>query len=603
MSRQPLVQSIAIFSLLFLYLCAWAVIKPPFQSPDEFNHAIKAYSVARNPFITPDPEVKVPRRFMNPLLEAEILHRMPFHRAVSISDIDVQNLKRLDWSTGVDEETRVIGMYNYPFLYYQTVFVLGQGGSALWRLSPYDSVFLYRIATALLAALMWLSVFRSLPQELPYRGSVFLFLVLNPMLAFISSSINVDALLYPLSCLVIIGFYRLGFHERERGFLALSALVSAGLTKASALVFFPALALGSGAIFFRSKAFRLRPTVWVGLAALVVVWVSFYLWVPRPDHTTYVGVPVHMGVWDYINKIPSRELFQSYWGVLGWLDFRLAPPYYRLLALLLTINAVLVLMSGRKWLEAGFTWYAMLVSALFSAGLLAVEYLLLPRYGFVLQGRYFLPVSLGLAMLLVHRWSWVRYTFLVYLIVFSSLLFHESVDRFYDGDWERVWRAHPFIPPAVGLPGRATHFQASLFSPATPATRVDGILDAVSREGPLVKLWGWTPLRSNTGNVQYQVFTAVLPDAIEGRREYRPDVARVLNDAAYRKSGFAMTLIFPDEAAADAAAKELCVLAWAEDATDVLLLHSGNDKCRKLLQGSDEQGGSGIPLSRLEKRD
>ncbi|MFA5514952.1 MAG: DUF2142 domain-containing protein [Desulfuromonadales bacterium] len=461
-----LAHCIAIFLLLFLWFAAWAVIKPPFQAPDEFSHAVKAYSVADNPWLTPKPHVSIPSRLHNPLLSAEVLHAIPFHNARSLSDNDIAFLKGLQWPMGEGATQTFTSAYNYPYAYYQAVFAFGQGLSLLTDATPYDSLYLYRFASAFLASFAWLLVFFSLPAKLPHRISIFLFLVLNPMLAFMSSSINPDGLFYPLTCLVVVLFYRLSISGDGKGQAAWAALTTAPLVKSVGLVLFPAIALFSTGLWLARKKMRLLRALAVAGAALTASFLAFYLWAPAPDELAYSGKGVDASLWHYLLANKYAALGESFWGVLGWFDYTLASPYYWAFIPLLGINAVCVLLEQKRWRSHGLTWYAAGFSLIFAAGLFAIEFLLLPRYGYVLQGRYFLPAALGLAMLLVHRHAWARNALLVYLGVFSLLLYGETVDRYYDANWERAWRGFPFtatcsapsgpaLSVAAGLPARA----------------------------------------------------------------------------------------------------------------------------------------------------
>ncbi len=439
-----------VFVLLALYFSLWALVKPPFQAPDEFNHAIKSYSIATSPFFTPIPEVQLKAKYLNPLLDAEILHQIPFHGERKISQKDVFLLRSYEWLDSGTSTERFTSMFNYPYVYYQAVFGAGEVLTTVFNASPYESIYLYRIGSSIIAALAWTLVYISLPPLLPHKKYILVFLVFNPMAAFMTSSINPDAFLYPSACMVMTWFWRAGFERQASGHFAMASLVCAGLTKASSLLFFPAIAISSAVAFFVQNTFQLRRAVMVLVGSLVLLWFSFYAWVPRPDNVAYAGVPVHLDLFEYLTGNRYWGLFQSYWGILGWLDYGLATPYYLIFVLLIAINLVLVLVQGREWLRFGFTWYVFLVSLLFIAASFAVEYHLLPRYGWVLQGRYFLPVSLGLAMLMVHRFTWARNAFLAYLVLFNVLLFAASVDRYYSGDWKLAWHALPFSKMPAG---------------------------------------------------------------------------------------------------------------------------------------------------------
>jgi hypothetical protein len=80
----------------------------------------------------------------------------------------------------------------------------------------------------------------------------------------------------------------------------------------------------------------------------------------------------------------------------------------------------------------------------YAGTLFAIEYLYLHEAGYFLQGRYFLPGSIGLAAwLLMHRGTIARATMVASVMAINVLLFGATVQRYYAGDWNVAWRALP----------------------------------------------------------------------------------------------------------------------------------------------------------------
>lgn len=554
-----------VFIPLLVYFSVWALIRPPFQTPDEFAHAYKAYSISRTPWLAPDVWVGAYRRFVNPLAQDPVLNALSGHTVPVLSRSEIARLKGVGWpaAPGWAVEKQPSSAFNYPGLYYLPVFAIGQGATEILALTPYQSTFAYRLATALLAALLWTWVYRVLRQETPHGVPVFLVVLLNPMLAFMSSGINPDALLYPLSALAMLYSYRL-FFARDVGAWGTWASVSAcALTKSAALLLYPTLAVLTGLLYFmRRRAGLLRAAGWFALSA-IFVYLLFYAWaaptVPALAAQGLKGISLSIG--EFLARERFGFLWVSYWGNLGWLDYRLPDGYYSVLNYLLLANLAWVLLHRQKWLEQPLAWYAASFAVVFSLGTLALEYRLLPITGWVLQGRYFLPVSLGFAMLAAHDGRLAKWALILFLVVFNAAFMHQTVVRYYDGDWARLWSALPF----TAAPGASASSQRKLrivpVMSVPTAVRL-GAVDDVGVHRNEVVIRGWAPFQDAIGAQVLTVHTGHAPLSDTLKMQRRPDVAAALRSSAYSDSGFSITLIYPDAAAAQkAAAGPLCVTA------------------------------------------
>jgi hypothetical protein len=71
------------------------------------------------------------------------------------------------------------------------------------------------------------------------------------------------------------------------------------------------------------------------------------------------------------------------------------------------------------------------------------EYWYLPTAGYNFQGRHLLPVSIGLAGLVLHSHRPAVWTLLGWLGLMNLLLIHETIVRYFDGDWGRLWASLP----------------------------------------------------------------------------------------------------------------------------------------------------------------
>lgn len=580
---------IRIFFLVFVYFLIWAVIKPPFQAPDEFQHSFKAFSVTREPWLAQENPLDAHLRFINPLTHDPLLGSVPFHPEVTLEQHDIFLLKTQTWGhTGSWSVGKVpSSAFNYPSLYYLPVFALGQGVTELMSLTPYQSIFMYRFATAFLAAMLWTWVYLVLQRTTPYCNAVFLVVLLNPMLAFMSSSINPDAMLYPLSALTILYSFKL-FFERDSIALAAWASISAcALTKSTALVMYPTLAMLSGLIFFLRKQVYVLRTFSVVALSLLAVYALFYAWAtPTSQALAAQNLKgLNLSVWEYLNQRTFWFLWESYWGNLGWLDYRLSDSFYSVLNWILVANLIWALWHWRKWLQHSFAWYALAFAAIYSAGTFAVEYRLLPVTGWVLQGRYFLPISLGFAMLLLaHEGRLVKWSLVIYLAVFNVAFMGQTVTRYYDGDWTRLWRALPFTAAIDSTASLRRELQTK--PPARlPTATQQGFVDDIRIDRNKVMVRGWAPLQDHVAGQVITVHTQHMPLSLSLKVELRPDVAAALNNPAYARSGFLITLIYPDNTAAQKASSELLCVAATDEHGTVFLLASKNKECSDFADG------------------
>jgi hypothetical protein len=439
----------ALFVALFANFLVWALIKPIFQAPDEFAHLTKALSVPAQPWVSPTFKVEVHEHFYNPLLDTPYLHEVPFHpkRKFSVETIDELQAtrwsKRGDWS----KEHHRTTSFMYPNLYFGLVFALGQAATELLSLSPYDSVYAFRIASSAFSAALWTVVFVALRCLGRYRTPVFALLVLQPMLDFMSSSIHPDALALPLSALVAITAYDAILLGRGLG-AAVACLLALLFAKSNAVVVFPVLATLATAVWGLRRAgltelrVHWRNTAVLVLGCFVLFHLSFYYWSPM----VILWYGFEESLLSYLNHLVFRipGLFIGYWGGFGWLDYTAPRWVYLVILGLLLANAAALGWSWRK--RDGDPRYAALLafSALYAGALVAAEFVYVPRAGYALQGRHFLPAALGLLVVVCHHAAWLRRAFVAFLVVFNVYCLQLTVDRYYAGDWSLVRRALPF---------------------------------------------------------------------------------------------------------------------------------------------------------------
>jgi hypothetical protein len=290
-------------------------------------------------------------------------------------------------------------------------------------------------------------VFHRLGRFERHRLLIFTSLVLNPMVGFISSAVNPDALIFPLLTLIILFSYD-SLVEGRNLRLALAVLLLGCFTKPAGILAIPSLAIISCLILVVRKN-RGEPTVALARSATILVVASaivsfgaFYLWSPPAMSAR----PLERTLLQYFSDLTARApvFFESYWGRLGWVDYSAADGFFLVLLALLLANILLCLHYSSEISKPRFAMYALLFAVIYSAGILAGEFLYLDDAGYTVQGRYFIPVSLGFSVCLLHPLVSFGYLLPLYLCFFNYVLMLATVDRYYAGDWSRVLLALPF---------------------------------------------------------------------------------------------------------------------------------------------------------------
>jgi hypothetical protein len=481
---------------LFLYFSCWALIKPPYQTGDEPQHHLRTTSILQHPWFAEPSRFALDRRYLNPLAyrPPSAIAKLPFNGGERLTAEEIAQVKATPWiPDGLPRELEPFERVNasYPTLFYLTLFAIAQPLTSALDLTPYQSAFLYRFVTAGLAALLWTAVFVALVRTTVTQaiaGWILALIVLNPMLASLSSGVTPDAASMPLSALAMLAVWHVLAFGTHRGW-ALACLLAAALVKPSAGPLFVSLVCGVAAVWLLDPA-RARniqailtrrtagalagelsaPTGHAALAlqglavpglavaragllvarAGLIAAVVFYLWSPL----LFAGqdeFAAHDGLGDFL----MRRLYEvgtkwiEFWGKLGWLDYEIAGVWYLLLFVLVLINVACVVWRPRRVPAGGaFVVFVATVFVVFTALTVAGEFVYLSQAGYTLQGRYLLPVALGLiAPILWHRVPPARYALVAGVVVVNLLLAQQTVARYYHDGWTGVRQAFPFVLP------------------------------------------------------------------------------------------------------------------------------------------------------------
>ena len=386
--------------LLWLGACAaWSLATPIWASPDEFQHAFRAYSAVHGQvYVTPVSAVRgtggfvtVPRGW----LESVQHYRCNFDRGR-----DATCLAPL---TNDSHPVRVASTAaRYNPLYYLVV------GSVSLVSSPAHSVRLMRLVSAALSALFLAWAFTgALTARRPVLAASVVLMAATPMALFIGSMINPNGLeIAAAMCAWVCGYQALVNPDPVAGRILLRraaiALIAVVETRAiSPLWTLIILAVLAVAVVGRSALSRYRRDL-VGWGAVLVVAIAL------------------AGAWSLISRSSQLEnntvaklsfanswrtawdggISQLFWlrgtvGDFGWLDAPLAPNVTDTWLFVVAGLLLLALLIGTVRERCGLVILGGAV-ALLPIWFAAVNY---NRYGAFWQPRYTMPISLGLVLL------------------------------------------------------------------------------------------------------------------------------------------------------------------------------------------------------------
>jgi hypothetical protein len=447
---RPAVPAWRVGLAVFIYLAAWALIRPPLQSPDEPQHLMKANSVWLQPWLNTVSDRFVPDRTrVNPLAwdTPPLLDKLFFRPLNALSAADIDALRATPWLApdGPALAPYQRGIATYPQGYYWTTFALAEPVIRGAGLTPWDATFVYRLATCALVALVWAFVWmacRRAAIPVDVAATLLAFVLLTPMLAFISSAINPDAVNDALCALAVIAAWEVLTRGTGAPVFAAS-LLAAALTKPAglqlaAVLTLVAIGLGAARLVERRRAAFLAGLAAATVAAAIAV---FYAWQPLRFLATG---PSNDTVAVYLTqRWEARfDMWRTYWGKLGWLDYNAADGWYWLMLALLVVNVACLIWRPRR--PAHLTWYLGTLWILFVGSTFAAELRYLREAGYTFQGRYLLPAALGLGAVLLHEVRAARIAMLAGVLALNLVLARESVQRYYAGSWRVAVHALPF---------------------------------------------------------------------------------------------------------------------------------------------------------------
>ncbi|UUI74514.1 DUF2142 domain-containing protein [Cellulomonas chengniuliangii] len=387
------------WAALFALAASWVVANPLMASPDEPAHVVKAASVVRGQWIGPDAEggseVEVPRFYR--MVTAYPTCYMFQQDATGVCEIDV--------SAGPDiVEPAVTPAGRYNPIYYLLV-----GTPSLVSNSD-GALYAMRLLSAALCTFLLALGFRAAAETpRPSWAVLGAAAALTPMVVFLSATVNPAALEIAAAFALWSQLLTLLRHPdpaligSRMAWIAVAAVLlvnSRGLSLPYCAVLVVAVVLMSrwSALveILRSRS------AWPSFAVIVAGCVSALAWVvgtnslgsggatTRPDLT--FGVAARLTIAD------SNAYLTNMIGQFGWMDTNL-PPWLHMAFAACAGSVVLLALATGTWRER-----AVLVGVVGTTFLLpvAIHSSQAVYLGIIWQGRYILPVAVGILVLAGH---------------------------------------------------------------------------------------------------------------------------------------------------------------------------------------------------------
>jgi hypothetical protein len=397
-------QVLVTFAAVSFVVGLWGLAAPLFANADEPAHAIRAASVARGELVGRTPSSKELNGYT--IVRLPSIYKSTIHNCFSrFSENDASCLNLKGSETRTTEMITEAG--HHPPAYYAVV----GGISRIWPRAA-GAVYLMRFTTVLITAFFVTTAVRALLRlAAPRIALVGLAIALTPMVLSFGSAVNPTALetaaaIATWACGLVLVFELRRGRELDAGLVAQLGIAAAAFVLARQismfwLAFIVAIfvaILGTDRLrpLLRSTAAR----VWGAIVGACVVaqlaWIAF-------AQGLNLSVP-----FDFKPTLSTDELWrqtvgrmgQFYFemlGDLGWLDTKLPGLSYLLLtAALGTVVLLAVGIGTRRYVVAMFVVIATTVVTP-----ILLEVWQYHDYGLYWQGRYTLPIAVGVPLLAV----------------------------------------------------------------------------------------------------------------------------------------------------------------------------------------------------------
>lgn len=332
----------AICFLLLSVCFPLTVLIPPLQSPDEPAHIKRAYLLSRGQFVLDTQDGKASGGMVDTGLDAylDAYKQLQFDPNRKVTNVEVESAKEILWSGEQEFVTAPGTAYSFPVLYFPHAI-----GLALGEVAGLSVDVSYRLARFLALGFSTVVLFAAFCIYSPPIIVVALLLV--PMSLFQLTSASLDGMTTAFSILGTSCYMRLAKAcESASGSLRCLLIVCMLVVIASKPYLIAMLVLVLAAVGAKDRR------NWVMAAALVasLLMTWFYVAMGRTEGVT-PGTPLSARLQYYFVDNPmsgvevltatlsdstrSRYYFESFIGILGWLDTRFPTDTYALIAFIL----------------------------------------------------------------------------------------------------------------------------------------------------------------------------------------------------------------------------------------------------------------------------
>ena len=404
---------LAILMLLLLRQLAWSYTSPLYQAPDEVAHLQMAAQLDRHgldfyrierPIAWNNFEASTDFRddyYTQKGLIWQLDRRQLFNPGSRFAPGESERLHVPVSREPFREWTGFI-TYGYPPLYYYAIgkvagLVRAAGGSLI------DYQFAMRAAQAALCTIFYfliaLVIRRAIPDE-PMQVLAFIAVTFHPLTSFLGSIVNNDNGLLPCLALVTLGCVDvLKNRAVGRGIVLMAAgSVLMACTKPTGQLYGVACAATLMVLLLRQA--RFRDAAWVTLPLVLSFATESAVRLLTGDYALS-GAPETQSVarlFKIMVDLIAWNMTKNIFGQFAWFEVNYADwAYYLFLGLLMIAAVPLSIVALRALRAPASDSSGMSAAFFFGAGLAIVigafitQYMLMPKVGIVIQGRYILP--------------------------------------------------------------------------------------------------------------------------------------------------------------------------------------------------------------------
>lgn len=433
-----------VFGLMFIYFT------PPFQVADESRHFARAYQLAERGLSACR---LIPARDSLPLSFVEVDKQVSYligKEEAKISRDKINQLKAIPLRP--EQRAFYANVPNYsPVAYLPQITII-----AVLRLSE-SSIVTMMYWARLMGLLTWLSISFIAFRWLPGAKLIFFVIALLPMTLAQASSTSADGITIALAFLTTAYYFRLAYSKQQvtitqiiLGVVLIVALIATKFVYGTLLLLhllIPRNKFGSTTRFWVSFV----STGIIAVISLIILFVSLYSNSPvNSVSNTVAEEQVRFPQVDFllanplsypkilIATISKHALLYglSFVGVFGWLD-TVMPLYTYIIAYCMLLAVIVCGSDGRLPIDWKHKILFLFVFFLTLIGLLVAVSADLrenPKASFVIngiQGRYFLPVAMPLALVLYNHYSTLkRFKPVVFVIALLTVVYMLTIANY-----------------------------------------------------------------------------------------------------------------------------------------------------------------------------